>query len=216
MMPIASFASSSFSSSAAEGRRLFPASVGPGNERRVSADDFASYVARLDPAALADVLTHLDEERYPRRVALVRRELATRCRRLGDEAAQTWAEERRGLVRLAAGVVLLAVCAGLLRALGACTLVTSPHERLPFFTDLAVASPDAARLLFPLAVVWGAGCAGTFLVRGAAALLAGARMRQQRLLNGGSAGGRRDRSVMAAGLAVAVVAEALRWWLLRR
>ncbi len=97
---------------------------------------FAAYVAALAPESLWDVLSHLDAERYPRRRETVLREMARR--RLFFVVPYTrWELRLRAFV---GGGVFLAALAALLRLVGSFRLDLSPHEKLPFFTDLAVGS----------------------------------------------------------------------------
>lgn len=174
------------------------------NEER-DLERFRAYVARLGPAALYDVRAHLDPDRFPRRFALVENELARR--RLLPAADRPPADPVR-LRRLAGSALAFLLASGLLRAIGGCTLFVSGHEHLPFFTDLAAASPDVARLLFPLMVFGAALCAAALVGHGAAALLAAARVRWKRA----SAPARRSTSALLA-LAVAALDLLLWRWL---
>ncbi len=109
---------------------------------------FAAYVATLAPEALWDVLSHVDESRYPRRHEAILREMARR--RLFFVVPYTGRELR--LRTFFGASVFLAVLAAFLHVVGSFTIDVSPYERLPFFTDLAVGGPKAARLLLPLVV----------------------------------------------------------------
>ncbi len=175
------------------------------NEER-DLERFRAYVARLGPAALYDVRAHLDPDRFPRRVALVENELARR--RLLPAADRAPADPVR-LRRLAGSALALVLASGLLRAVGGCTIFVSGHEHLPFFTDLAAASPDVARLLFPLTVLGAAFCAAVLAGHGAATLFAAARVRWKRA----SAPARRSTGALLA-LALGAL-DLLLWRLLR-
>ena len=195
---------------------LFEAAAAPAPAMRWSAptstneerdlERFRAYVARLGPAALYDVRAHLDPDRFPRRIALVENELARR--RLLPAADRAPADPIR-LRRLAGSAVALLLASGFLRAVGGCTIFVSGHEHLPFFTDLAAASPDVARLLFPLTVFGAVFCAALLAGHGAASLFAAARVRWKRA----SAPARRGTGAL---LALAIVAlDFLLWHLLR-
>ncbi len=175
------------------------------NEER-DLERFRAYVARLGPAALHDVRAHLDPDRFPRRFALVQNELARR--RLLPTRDRAPADAAR-LRRWAGGALVFLLVSGLLRAVGGCTLFVSGHEHLPFFTDLAAASPDVARLLFPLTGFGAVLCAGALAGHGAATLFAAARARWKQA----SAPARRSTgALLALGL---LVLDALLWRLLR-
>lgn len=175
------------------------------NEER-DLERFRAYVARLAPTALYDVGAHLDPDRFPRRFALVQNELARR--RLLPAADRAAADATR-LRRWAGSALVLLLVSGLLRAVGGCTLFVSGHEHLPFFTDLAAASPDVARLLFPLTGFGTVLCATALAGHGAATLFAAARVRWKRA----SAPARRNTGALLA-LAVAAL-DLLLWRLLR-
>lgn len=129
---------------------------------------FQNYLAALDAEALWDVVSHLDPERYPRRHEAAGREIARR--RLFFVTPYTRLELR--LRGVAMACLALAILAALLRLLGSWTLEVPTYVRLPFFTDLAVGGPKAARLVCPLAVfVAGAGAAATLAAAVAALFL---------------------------------------------
>ena len=107
---------------------------------------FSAYVTTLAPDCLWDILSHLDEDRYPRRHEAVLREMARR--RLFFVVPYTQRELRLRAFLLTS--VFLAALALLLSIVGSFTIEASLHIRLPFFTDLAVGSPKAARLLLPM------------------------------------------------------------------
>ena len=109
---------------------------------------FRAYLASLSPEALWDVFSHLDPDRYPRRREALLREMDRR--RLFFVPPYT----RRELqLRAFLGVaVFLAALAATLRTIGG-FLVEPIYERLPFFLDLAVGGPKAARLVFPFVVL---------------------------------------------------------------
>ena len=113
-------------------------------ERDIGA--FQAYVAALGPTELWDVLSHLDEEHYPRRRETVLREMARR--RLFFVTPYSRLE--LGLRNFLLLTLFLTGLTLLLHAVGASTLEPPPYGRLPFFTDLAVGSPKAARLLLPV------------------------------------------------------------------
>lgn len=122
---------------------------------------FRGYLATLSPEALWDVVSHLDRERYPRRSEAIRRELA--LRRLFFVVPYTRRElQMRAFLGAA---VFWAVFAALLHLVAQVTIDLAPCERLPFFTDLAVGSPQVARLLLsvvlPLAKVGAMASAAT-------------------------------------------------------
>lgn len=136
---------------------------------------FQDYLAVLDAEALWDVASHLDPERYPRRHEATEREIARR--RLFFVTPYTGFELRlRGFALVCLSLALLAA---LLRLLGSWALEVPTYVRLPFFTDLAVGGPKAARLVCPVAVfVAGAGAAATLAAAVAALwLLARRRVR---------------------------------------
>lgn len=129
---------------------------------------FQDYLAALDADALWDVSSHLDPERYPRRHEALGREIARR--RLFFVTPYTRFELR--LRDLALVCFSLAVLAALLRLIGSWTLEVPTYVRLPFFTDLAVGGPRAARLVCPLALlVAGAGAVATLAAAIAALFL---------------------------------------------
>lgn len=109
------------------------------------AERFGVYLATLPPDGLWDVLSHVDEDRFPRRHEAVRREIARR--NLFFVPPYTPGELRWRTF------LTLCVCAALLsatlRLVGSVTINLAPGERLPFFTDLAVGAPKAARLTLP-------------------------------------------------------------------
>jgi hypothetical protein len=108
--------------------------------------EFGAYLTALSPEALWDVLSHLDPDRYPRRREAVLREMARRD--LFFVVPYTrWELQVRAFLGVS---VFLAALALVLKTVGAFTIEISPHERLPFFVDLAVGGPRAARMVFPL------------------------------------------------------------------
>jgi hypothetical protein len=171
------------------------------NEER-DLERFRAYVTRLGPAALYDVRAHLDPDRFPRRFALVENELAHR--RLLPAADRAPADPV-WLRRLAGSALALLLTSGLLRTVGGCTIFVSGHEHLPFFTDLAAASPDVARLLFPLTLLGFVFCAAMLAGHGAASFFAAVRVRWKRT----SAPARRNTGVL---FALAVLALDLLLW----
>ena len=129
---------------------------------------FQDYLGALDADALWDVSSHLDPERYPRRHEALGREIARR--RLFFVTPYTGFELRlRGLALVCLSLALLAA---LLRLIGSWELEVPTYVRLPFFTDLAVGGPRAARLVCPLALLAaGAGAAATLFAAVAALFL---------------------------------------------
>lgn len=117
-------------------------------------DAFRRYLTTLGPEALWDILSHLDAERYPRRHEAARRE--TDRRHLFFVPPYTHFEIRLRTFLLIS--VFLAALAAVLRFVGGFALDVPTYERLPFFTDLAVGGPKAARLLAPIAL-WAADAA---------------------------------------------------------
>ena len=106
---------------------------------------FAAYLGGQPPEALWDIYSHLDAERYPRRREALLREMERR--RLFFVPPYTRQEIR---LRTFLGVaVFVAALAAFLRA-AAGVVIDAPYERLPFFTDLAVGGPKAARLVLPV------------------------------------------------------------------
>jgi hypothetical protein len=145
------------------------------NEER-DLERFRAYVTRLGPAALYDVRAHLDPDRFPRRFALVENELAHRRLLPAADRAPADPVWLRRLAGSALALLLGRPAAGGRR----CTIFVSGHEHLPFFTDLAAASPDVARLLFPLTLLGFVFCAAVLAGHGAASFFAAVRVRWKR------------------------------------
>lgn len=182
------------------------------SDERRDLDVFAAYVRRLSPGGLYDVWANLDPDRYPQRFAAVEREMERRRHgsgRPGDapdgDALQPW--------RVAASAAVFAFVALLLRAIGGCTISASGHEHLPFFTDLASASPQVARMLLPLAWLGSLTCLGALAGRGGQSLVRATREGWQRRRLARTAPPRRRAAGWCLALAL-VVLDLLLWRLL--
>jgi len=109
-------------------------------------DAFHHYLRTLPPDALWDILSHLDEEQYPRRHEATQREIARRRLLFVTPytAQEIWL---RGMFGWS---LLLAVLAAALRGIASQQIDLYPGQRLTFFYDLAVGGPPAARMVLPL------------------------------------------------------------------
>lgn len=131
---------------AAAATATLPSPFSPLDEER-DIEAFQDYLRHLGADALHDIQAHLDTERFPRRGEALERELSRR--RLFFVCPYTGAELK---IRTILSVCLcLALLAAVLRVIGSVTINLHPSERLPFFTDLAVGSPRAARIVLPAA-----------------------------------------------------------------
>ena len=143
---------------------------------------FRAYLHTVPPDALWDILSHLDEELFPRRAEAVKREIGRR--RLFFISPYTAFEQR--LRMLFGGSVGLSVLAAFLHALAGVDIPLEPGEHLSWFFDLAVGGPAAARIaLFPAqfaTVVGGALTVGAVVLCGW--LLAKRRLRRDVLVQG--------------------------------
>lgn len=116
-------------------------------ERDIEA--FAGYVATLTPDALWDVLSHLDEDRYPRRREVVQRELTRR--RLFFVIPYTRFEMavRTFLAAVLLAVVFLAALAALVYVIASFD-IEAPYGSVPNLKGLALGNPRAARAMVPV------------------------------------------------------------------
>jgi hypothetical protein len=118
--------------------------------------EFRHYLAALSADSLRDILVHLDEEQYPRRIETVRREIVRR--RLFFISPYTPFESNlRTIFGCSVGFAILTAT---LRAIGSFEIALQPWEHLSsWFFDLAVGGPAAARSVLPFAL-FATACAG--------------------------------------------------------
>lgn len=108
--------------------------------------EFQAYLHSLTPEALWDVLSHVDEDLYPRRREAAQREVLRR--RLFFVTPYTPAEVRlRGL--FGCSLLASALAAGL-HGVASIPVHLEPWEHLTFFYDLAAGGPPAANMVLPL------------------------------------------------------------------